>query len=610
MAQQLMEGKAEEIGVKPNDIRQALAMGSPRREFVVKSEVAKTLDNFGRKATVDPVSKAVRTVMGGWKEYQLINPKRVVKYNARNLSGDAEAVFLGNPSTFKKVGQAASELYQTLYGDRSMTPTMRDWFERGGMESTLQVAELGDINRLKMFSKLFEDKRSIPKKMWDSYVSSARLGTDFRESILRYAAYLDYLEQMQKTGKPNNFGASIPEEIMALKDVKDRAFVLSNQLLGAYDQVSVAGQAIRTYLAPFWSWKEVNAKRYVQLVRNAASDGKLANMAGRTLTSTLKRSPLIAFRVGKFLVKASGLWAMLTAFNNLKFPDEERELPEDVRSKPHIVLGRDRDGKVRYFDRLGILGDFLEWFGLDAPSSLVVDYLNGRKTLKDCAIEMVKAPINTFWQALGPHVKTPIELLRGEKTYPDVYKPSTIRDKWLYLAESVGLGDEYKALTNMPARPYADTLQNIVASVADPGESSYYDILDEKNEYMRKAGKGSDFGAAVNPRSKALYYLKMAVRYGDKAAFEKYLAEYVAAGGSEKGYEASVRSMDPLYGLTSSEKKDFEKEWLDDEGKRKLKLAQEFYEEVIEKGEKIPGATRSIKRELPSKPKKASTVAR
>jgi hypothetical protein len=147
-------------------------------------------------------------------------------------------------------------------------------------------------------------------------------------------------------------------------------------------------------------------------------------------------------------------------------------------------------------------------------------------------------------------------------------------------------------------------LQNILASSADPGESSYFDILDEKNEYARKVGKGSDYGGGTTPRSKALYYLKMAVRYGDKAAFEKYLMEYVAAGGSETGYATSVRNMDPLYGLTSSEKKDFEKTWLDDEGKAKLKQAEEFYKTVIEKGEKMPGATKEIKKALPRKPKK------
>jgi hypothetical protein len=205
----------------------------------------------------------------------------------------------------------------------------------------------------------------------------------------------------------------------------------------------------------------------------------------------------------------------------------------------------------------------------------------------------------------------PLELVSGQKRYPDVFKPGTIRDKWLYLAESAGLGDEYKLVAKMPSRPYSQTLQNIISSSADPGESSYFDILDEKNEYARKIGKGSDYGGGTTPKSRALYYLKMAVRYGDKAAFEKYLVEYVAAGGSEKGYDTSVRNMAPLYGLSSSEKKDFKEKWLDDEGREKLRQAEEFYKTVIDKGEKIPGATKEIRKALPEKPKKlAGTVAR
>ena len=128
-----------------------------------------------------------------------------------------------------------------------MTPDMQAWFERGGMQSTLQVQEMGDINQLKMFKQLHDAKgtaKEIPLKVWQGYWKAARLSTDFRESILRYAAFLDYLEQMRADpkGRPKNYGASIPEEVDALDDIYDKAFMLSNDLLGAYDRVSVLGQ--------------------------------------------------------------------------------------------------------------------------------------------------------------------------------------------------------------------------------------------------------------------------------------------------------------------------------------------------------------------------------
>ena len=37
-----------------------------------------------------------------------------------------------------------------------MTPELREWFERGGMESTLQAQELGDLKTLDTFSNKYK----------------------------------------------------------------------------------------------------------------------------------------------------------------------------------------------------------------------------------------------------------------------------------------------------------------------------------------------------------------------------------------------------------------------------------------------------------------------
>jgi len=54
-----------------------------------------------------------------------------------------------------------------------------------------------------------------------------------------------------------------------------------------------------------------------------------------------------------------------------------------------------------------------------------------------------------------------------------------------------------------------------------------------------------------------LYYFKVAVRYGDKEAAEKFLQEYVSYGGDAKGMDASVRAMHPLSGLSTAERPEF-----------------------------------------------------
>lgn len=589
VAEQLYSGALEQIGIQGKDIRKVLAKGQRLNEFVVKEEVAKTLDNLVRERPVDPVKDFAKSVMLKWKKWQLISPFRLVKYNLRNISGDADAVMVGNPSAFKKVPQAIRELTKVYTSDAPLPKDMQYFFEVGGMQSTQQAQEMGDLNSLRMFQNMLDKQgttKEIPTKIIQGYWKTARLSTDFREAILRYSAYLDYLDQMQKNnGVPKNFGASNREEVMALSDIRDRAFKLSNELLGAYDEVGVLVQEASDSLLPFFRWKAVNASRYVKLFKNAAYDGQLATAASKSAFTIAKRSPFIALKVGTFLLKASALWAMLSAYNNLFFRDEEEDLPDDVRNAPHIILGRDKNGKVLYFDRLGAVGDLLEWFSLDAPQKVIADYLNGKKTLKDIATDAVKAPVNVIVQGVGPQYKTPAELLSGKRFFPNVFEPGSIRNGYQYLAQSLGLGDVYNKLTGLPQRP--DTLARFFVYNQDPGEAAYYDVLGEKREYQKSIGKYSGITSEGNERSNALYYMKQAARYGDRTAFEKYIAEYFNAGGSKRGMEQSLNMLDPLYGMRDKESgldeegRKFVNEWLDDEGRERLSEAERFYKTVI-----------------------------
>jgi len=571
-------------------------MGRKFPEMVIREELALTLDNLTKDKPSDPLSDGLKNVMRAWKVYQLVSPKRWAKYNIRNISGDAEAAYLGNPSTFTKVPRATKELYRVFAGDGAMTKDMRDWFERGGMQGLLQAQEIGDVNNLRMFVDLMEKKGKVtelPTKIWQGYWKAARLSTDYREAILRYAAYLDYLEQIKAgKGRPKNFGASVPEEVMALKSDEDKAYWLSNDLLGAYDRVSVIGQKLRDHLIPFWSFQEVNFKRYLQFIKNAARDEKAAEMVGRIATSTLKttikRSPFIAYRIGKFLIKAIAVWAMLGTYNKVRFPDEEKELPPDVRNIPHIVLGRDKDGKVLYFTRLGVLSDFLEWFGLEEAPDLVSDFLNGKKNLKEIVTEMAKGSANKIIQSIGPQYKIPAELILGRKIFPDAFEPGMIRDRWYYVFQSLDLDEEYSAILKLPRKPYMETLKKFLVYSQEPGQGAYYEIRDLNREFQKKVlGKtaGGWYSDEISAKSRALYNLKLAIRYQDAEAMKRYAAEYISHGGTADGLKTSLRNMHPLHGLKKAEEKAFIA-WLDEEDRERLILAMEYYTNVI-KGERI-----------------------
>ncbi|MFB3926464.1 MAG: hypothetical protein ACE14T_10465 [Syntrophales bacterium] len=590
IAEQLYSGAFEEVGITKDMVKKVMTMGQKRREFVIKNELAATLDELQKTKSESVLAEGSRNIQKAWKVWQLISPRRFVKYNLRNITGDADASMVGNPSGFAKVPQAVRELYDVYVGKKPMTPEMAEYFDRGGLSATLQAQEIGDLKKLWVFKKLYPEGESVanlPKKGWEKYWKAARMSTDFREGILRYANYLDFLEQMKKSpdGRPKSFGASIPDEIMGLKDVRDRAFWLSNDLLGAYDRVSVFGQVMREHVFPFWSWKEVNFKRYKQFIKNAIDEGTApAELAKRFVGSAAIKSPYVAYRVGSFLMKATALSTMLATWNNLMFPEEEKALSQDIKKSTHIVLGRDpKTGEILYFNRLGALGDILEWFGLDAAPKTVDKWLRGKATLQEAALEMAKdsgkAPLNVVASGSFPFTKLGLETATRRSTFPDVTSPTTIRDRGLHLARSFGLDNEYRELAGLPSMGYGKSLGKVAFYSVDPLEGSYRDIFELKSEFLKKQGKSSE-GFWLTPKGDALYNLRLALRYGDKTAVDKYMAEYANLGGTSKGIIQSLKMMDPLSGMNAADRNAFIST-LDKADQQKLTRAYQFFQTVL-----------------------------
>ncbi len=574
IARQVFEGELKDMGVVGEKLGKALAIGKRRRSLVIKSELASTLNDLVQRPPDSVAGRINKKVLRAWKRWVLLSPRRVAKYNIRNATGDADPAFVGNIHGFTKTGQSISELYNTMILKKPMTQDMRVYIKRGGAELTLQAQEIGSLQTLENFKRFYDRKggiEQIPIKAALRYWKTVRVATDFREQILRYANYLDYLEQIKKSpeGKPRNFGASLREEIMAEKTPEAKAFRLSNELLGAYDEISYFGQAIRQHIYPFWSFKELNFKRYFRLLKNAVhADNKASVKVARSILPIASMTGRTAIGFGRFAIKATGFWTALQVWNHVMFPDIEAELPEHVKSRAHVNLGRDKDGKALYFTRIGALGDFLEWFGLDAAPNLVSDYLSGKKSLKDIGKVMIRAPINQVAQGLHPG-KGVFEILLKKSLFPDAFEARTIRDKGLHIARSLALDDEYKAIMGKPAAPYRETLPKAFVYKIDPLESAYYQALDIKNEFLEKVGRKGE-GFRQTPRGDALYKMKMAHRYGDKKLEEKYLEEYISLHFLEqketgkstdeiwksihRGVTVSLNAMNPLYGLSKHDK--------------------------------------------------------
>jgi len=580
MAQKLQEKIVETVGISRDNVKRMIAAGGKRVSYVIPQELKEQLDAFEQGVSeANPALQLIRDTTKLWKIWQLISPRRFFKYNIRNMTGDSDPTMVGNPQSFKFLPRSAKELIPVMFGNwERASPDVKEWQRLGGFETTLQAQEMGDLEDVKFLSNLFtKSSENIAVSTFKKYWQVARGLTDYREALLRYASYLSYKEQITKgKGKPENYGASIPDEIDALEKTEDKAFRLSNELLGAYDEISETGASLRRDFIPFWSWKEVNFRRYVQMFKNAQIDNNTTTLVGRSLGI---KSTVGAARAGKWMLKATAFWSMLQVYNHTRFPDEERELNDFQRNRPHIILGRDPEGNVKYFSGVGAFGDVLAWFGLDAAPLLVSDWLSGKRTAKEVAISMGKAPFNILAQGLTPSIKMPMELTAKQQFYPDVFEPRQMRDRWAYLWQSIGLQKEFNAIYGLPSRGYLKTLDSFFYYKVDPLSGSYYDIQNMKRKFIKK--KGREFtGYASTPRSESLYRYKQSLRYGDKDGAQKWLKKYAVLGGTRSGMRRSLMTMHPLHGLRKIERAEFISSF-DADDKRKYRNAEKYFSEVL-----------------------------
>lgn len=594
MAQQIANGALTGLGLTPQDIKSVLTRGARHREMVIPVELAATLEELNPMGFKErgPVSKlhhgAVRLVKSLW----LYGPTRWFKFSFRNMTGDTEALVLGNhwdALRLKHLRRAAWELSQAIYAHRKPSREFRDWADMGGFMTFDRIQELGDLKALESLAHISDPNLSgwekVKDKTWDLYWRTIDKVDSVREGILRYASYLAYLEQMKsnKEGVPKNFGASNREEIMALPDIKDRAFRLSNTLIGGYDELTEMGQHLRDSVVwPFWAFQEINMKRYYWTFKNAVIDGKAAGKAGKKALGikVAQASPFVAMRVGTFAIRASLVWALLEAWNRWKWPEEEKELSKDVRNRPHLIVGKDEHGNVRVMTRLGLLPDLLEWFGEDTPLRYAQEWLNGNMTVKDVAEEMAFGVVNKTVSGTLPYIKFFFELAAGKSTYPDIRRMRNIRDRTEYTFNWLGVGDIYRELSELPHRGWGEVLERSLCNKFQAGEGAYWDTISRAYEWKEKVLHEKSESFRDSPKSMAMYYYKQALRYGDKAAAEKYLLDYFKAGGTRKGFKQAMRWLNPLARIPKKYHAEFYQSL--DKGEREdLERAMKYYEDLM-----------------------------
>ena len=385
--------------------------------------------------------------------------------------------------------------------------------------------------------------------------------------------------QNNEDGLPNNWGASVKEEVLSIDDIRDRSFKMANELLGAYDQVSETGKQLRDLLIPFYSWMEVNAKRYFQLLKNGITEDIAGDFASRFLKGQIANIPYYSYKVGKTLLFINLFSILINLFNHLMFPDDEKKLPPDIKEKPHITFGHDKDGNILYFTQVGALFDNLEWFGLDTFRNDVKQIFNGQLTVTDWIKHLSSAPFSKIINGINPLIKTPLEMATGHSVYPNILEPRIIRDRLKYLAQSFGLNWPYKAIIGEPHNNWHE-FRNLFLYSQDADEAAYFYTLSLVNQFKEKVLGQTFSGYATNKRTEALRRLKTAIRFNDKDAVQRALNEYYQQGGQYQGLKTSLKNMHPLHSLNSQRQKQFFK-WISHEDKPYIDRAQKYYQKLM-----------------------------
>lgn len=566
------------MGSALGSIKDQLVVGGDRYTMVLPNEVAATLNEFGDRRGKGMIARVAAKTLGGWKVWQLINPRRFLKYNINNMSGDLDAVLAGNPGTLRKVSRAWTMLRDARKG--KVDPLYTEALERGVFGSGLTVQEIPDINRLSALRHLQDGPSARPDKL--AIVAVAKVwhalsgSTQFRENLFRLAAYIDYHEKITN-GQPMlkiGYGASVPNMVDAVSDSRDKAALLARDLIGDYGAISVWGSGIRQYAIPFWSWTEINTKRYWRLTSNVYSQSKARGLATGGLLGAG-----VAARVGVSLAIRMGLvYGLLYAWNNLLWPDEEKKLGEQQRKQLHLILGEDSDGKVMTLRLQGALSDVFSEFGLPDAVAALKKYQDGQGSIGQVATSIMKAPANRLAGGLTPFAMEPLAYITGKELWPDAFNPRTIHDSWRHAAKTFSLENEYDQFADKPSRGYGRSWTESLIYRRDPAEMAYDDAKGIAYDWLART-KGQEGGGATSSRGEALRDYRMALRYGDASAADKALLHYADLGGTEKSLKQSTARQHPLGPIAKKDRAAF-LDSLTDEQLQTFADAESFWKDI------------------------------
>ena len=592
---ELLEGTKE---VVPEEIRRVLILGGARETWIVPQGLAKTMDRFGQERPINRAERAWLRVFSGVKAWLLLAPERIFRYLLNNSSGDFDAALL-YPALLKGVPTAARDLKAwmvTKGASADLLAELEQYARYRVVDHGLTALEVEDLSKLPAFEQIATKDPIGFMRLVSNYVHNARLVTQLRENILRLAAMRYFLPITQREGAvAHTFAASNPVKVRALKDPFARAALLANDLIGDYGATSQFTQFARSRLLPFFSFQELNARRYYYAFKNAAlEDESRFERAGKVGAAIGARIGLAAvgtglkwgFRLGLMTLAVNAFYLTTQLWNRVFFPDEDDELRDRGRGL-YVIFGRTPDGRILTLRIEGAWAAFLKWVGLEDYPKEVRGIRQGTRSAKDAFFESLRAPLNQLVNQLEPLSKTLYETLTRRGTFPEATRPRPIRDRLEPLARLASLTWLYRQLTDKP-QPPRGLLEDLVLDGNDPGEAAYFHIRAQAARFLRDH-KAPAADITPTDRANALYYWRKSLQWGEPERAERWLTRYRELGGTLKDARQSLIESHPLRVVPARYMRAFLQS-LTPEEREVLKQAEVWWRQSVETARQRPKA--------------------
>lgn len=583
--EQLVANATAEIPISKDDLRQVLAMGGPRAQYSIPPELAAQLDETRKVIPAHGWGKVADWLNSAWKIWTLLNPKRFIPYNVRNMLGDTEVTVAGIPGAVEMIGRSMEELRKYNRGFLSLSPDLRSARDLNVIGSGFAAEEVPGLKDVVIFRRFFDTlrgKRTITQRLGAAgtdYFDAAKRYTEFRENLLRYSTYLYYLDRIRR-GVPFHYGGArreVVDRLIQEMGPEVAAAHLSRNLIGDYGDRTVLGNWLRRRLLPFWAFQEINIFRYPRMAINAWQAGDRYRAAGTLSVGAAKM--LLTSRLA-WMYGAVWMW------NNFGAPmlipgaggDDDEDQPPYDRANLNIMLGRNPDGSLRRFRNVSTLGDFLEWFGINEAAVLYEKLASGQITGKELAKEMASSPLEKVFSSLRPEVGLGTQGIFGLSGFPEPTAPRSVR-KDEAIPNALGLVDEYKWMKGKLLED-GTTLrkyywQRWLIGVSDPRQDALSSIYEARSDFMVQQGKQEKGIFPISRYKEA----RDAFTNEDQEAFinwkDKFKREF---GDKSRGkFIDFVRNLDPLAKkLSDGEEMKFINDFLTSEQREKLRVARDY----------------------------------